>query len=206
VTIDVMGCQKGIAADIVAKQGGYTLALKENHPEVYGEARERFESIDEGGCSFPPYTEVTKDQGRIERQEAWLCTDVSWFGGLTAWTGLMTMGGIRSVWMVKGVGTTEMHYYLTTLTEVEEFARSVRSHWRIENKLHWVLDVAFREDYARNRKEHSAANLTILRKITLNLLRLEPTEKYGKRKLSLNRKRLYASYEPDFLLKILFNL
>jgi hypothetical protein len=69
-----------------------------------------------------------------------------------------------------------------------------------------MLDVAFREDYARNRKDHSAANLAILRKITLNLIRLEPTEKYRTRKFSLNRKRLYASYEPDFLLKILLNL
>ena len=76
----------------------------------------------------------------------------------------------------------------------------------MENKLHWCLDVAFREDYARNRKDHSAANLAILRKITLNLIRLEPTEKYGKQKFSLGRKRLYASYNPEFLLKILLNL
>ncbi|MDR0628575.1 MAG: ISAs1 family transposase, partial [Treponema sp.] len=76
-----------------------------------------------------------------------------------------------------------------------EFACSVRSHGGIENKRHWVLDVVFREDGARNRKDHSAANRAILRKIPLNLLRLEPTEKYGKRKLSRNRKRLYASYK-----------
>jgi predicted transposase YbfD/YdcC len=170
----------------VAKQGGYnTLALKEHHPEVYEEARELFEGIDEPGCSFPQYTEVTKDHGRIEKREAWLCTDVSWFAGLTAWAGLMAMGCIRSTRTVQGVVTREIRYYLTTLTDVGEFARSVRSHWGIENKLHWVLDVAFREDYARNRKDHSAANLAILRKITLNLLRLEPTEKYGKQKLSL---------------------
>jgi predicted transposase YbfD/YdcC len=107
---------------------------------------------------------------------------------------------------VKGVVATELRYYLTTLTDAGEFARSVRSHWGIENKVHRVPDVAFREDYARNRKDHSAANLAIVRKITRNLLRLEPAEQYGKRKLSLNRKRLYASYEPDFLLKILCNL
>jgi predicted transposase YbfD/YdcC len=118
----------------------------------------------------------------------------------------MARGCIRSTRTVKGGITQEISYYLTTLTDVGEFTRSVRSHWGIENKLHWVLDVAFREDDERNRKDHSAANLAILRKITLNLLRLEPTEKYGKRKLSLNRKRLYASYEPEFLLKILFNL
>jgi predicted transposase YbfD/YdcC len=118
----------------------------------------------------------------------------------------MAMGCIRSTRTVKGKVTTEIRYYLTTLTEVAAFARSVRTHWGIENRLHWVLDVVFREDDARNRKEHSAANMALLRKITLNLIRLEPTEKYRSRKFSLNRKRLYASYEPDFLLKILFNL
>jgi hypothetical protein len=76
----------------------------------------------------------------------------------------------------------------------------------IKNKLYWTLDVAFREDYARNRKDHSAANLAVLRKITLNLIRLEPAEKYRTQKLSLNRKRLHASYNPVFLLNILLNL
>jgi predicted transposase YbfD/YdcC len=206
ITIDAMGCQKAIAQDIVAKQGGYTLALKENHPEVYAEAQELFECTGEPSCSFPRYTEVTKDHGRIEKREAWLCTDLSWFAGLAAWAGLMAMGCIRPARTVKGIITTEIRYYLTSLTEVAAFARSVRTHWGIENRLHWVLDVVFREDYARNRKDHSAANLAILRKITLNLIRLEPTGKYRTQKLSLNRKRLYASYEPDFLLKILLNL
>jgi predicted transposase YbfD/YdcC len=118
----------------------------------------------------------------------------------------MAMGCIRSTRTEYGVVTTELRSYLTMLTDVGEFTRSVRGHWGIEIMPHWVLDVAFREDDARNRKDHSAANLAIVRKITLNLPRLEPTEKYGKRKLSLNRKRLYASYKPDFPLKILFNL
>jgi predicted transposase YbfD/YdcC len=78
----------------------------------------------------------------------------------------------------------------------------VRTPWGIENKPHWVLDAVFREDYARNRKDRSAADPAVVRKITLNLIRLEPTEKYGSRKFSLNRKRLYASYEPDFLLNL----
>jgi predicted transposase YbfD/YdcC len=206
VTIDAMGCQKTIAPNIVAKHGGYTLALKENHPEVYAEVRELFEGIDEPSCAFSQYTEVTKGHGRIEKREAWLCTDLSWFADLAAWAGLMAMGCIRSTRTVKGATTTELRYYLTTLTEAVAFAHSVRTHWGIENRLHWVLDVVFREDYAHNRKDHSAANLALLRKITLNLIRLEPTEKYRTRKFSLNRKRLYASYEPDFLLKILFNL
>jgi len=203
VTIDAMGCQKQIAADIIQKKGDYVLALKENHPEVYSEVEELFPEEELGK---PEYTEVTKDHGRIEKREAWLNTDISWFEGKEDWPGLKGFGCIRSTRTVKEVTTVEYRYFLTSLTDTAQFAHSVRSHWGIENKLHWVLDVVFREDYARNRKDHSAANLAVLRKITLNLLRLEPTEKYQKQKLSLNRKRLYASYNPDFLLSILFNL
>jgi predicted transposase YbfD/YdcC len=118
----------------------------------------------------------------------------------------MAMGCIRSTRAVQGKVAPEIRYYLRALTEVAAFASSVRSHWGIENRLHWVLDVVFWKDYARNRKDHSVANLTLLQKIALNLIRLEPTEKYRTRKFSFNRKRLYASYEPDFLLKILLSL
>jgi len=203
VTIDAMGCQKKIAADIIQKKGDYVLSLKENHPETYREVEESFPKEELGE---PEYSDTTKDHGRIEKREAWLNTDTSWFEGREDWPGLKGFGCIRSTRIVKGVTTVEYRYFLTSLTDVVQFAESVRSHWGIENKLHWVLDVVFREDYARNRKDHSAANLAVLRKITLNLLRLEPTEKYLKQKLSLNRKRLYASYNPDFLLNILFNL
>jgi predicted transposase YbfD/YdcC len=203
VTIDAMGCQKQIAADITRGKGDYVLALKENHPEVYSEVAALFPENDLGEAE---YTEISKDHGRIEKREAWLYTDLSWFSCREDWAGLKAFGCIRSSRTVKETATTECRYFLTSLTDTTQFARSVRSHWGIENKLHWTLDVAFREDYARNRKDHSAANLAVLRKITLNLIRLEPTEKYEKQKFSLGRKRMYASYNPDFLLKILLFL
>jgi predicted transposase YbfD/YdcC len=203
ITIDAMGCQKKIASDIIQKKGGYVFSLKENHPEVYSEAEELF---DETGLGEAEYTEITKDHGRIEKREAWLYKDLSWFQGKEEWAGLKGFGCIRSSRTIKETTTVEYRYFLTSLTDVTQFAYSVRSHWGIENRLHWTLDVVFREDYARNRKDHSAANLAVLRKITLNLIRLEPTEKYQKQKFSLNRKRLYASYNPDFLLNILCNL
>ena len=203
ITIDAMGCQKQIAQDITNGKGDYVLALKENHPEVYAEVTSLFPENELGKTE---YTETTKDHGRIEKREAWLYKDTSWFAGLKDWAGLKAFGCIRSSRTIKEVTTTVYRYFLTSLTDTAQFARSVREHWGIENKLHWTLDVAFREDYARNRKDHSAANLAVMRKICLNLIRLEPTEKYEKQKLSLNRKRLYASYNPDFLLKILLNL
>lgn len=203
VTIDAMGCQKKIAADITQGKGDYVLSLKENHPETYAEVKGLFP---EQELCEAEYSEVTKDHGRIEKREAWLYKDVSWFAGLKDWAGLKAFGCVRSSRTVKDKTSSEYRYFLTSLTDTAQFAHSVRSHWGIENKLHWTLDVAFREDYARNRKDHTAANLALLRKITLNLIRLEPTEKYEKQKFSLGRKRLYASYNPDFLLKILLNL
>jgi predicted transposase YbfD/YdcC len=203
ITIDAMGCQKQIAADIMQGKGDYVLALKENHPETYAEGSALFDEKDLGEAE---YTETTKDHGRIEKREAWLYRDLAWFEGREDWPGLKAFGCIRSSRTIKEVTTIEYRYFLTSLTDAAQFAHSVRAHWGIENKLHWTLDVVFREDYARNRKDHSAANLAVLRKITLNLIRLESTEKLGKQKLSLGRKRLYASYNPDFLLNILFNL
>jgi predicted transposase YbfD/YdcC len=189
--------------DIIGKKGDYVLSLKENRPETHREAEELFE---ESGRGEPEYSEVTKDHGRIEKREARLSTDISWFAGKEQWEGLHGFGCIRSAWTVKGKTSTEHRYFLTSLSGTAGFARPVRTHWGIENKLHWTLDAAFREDCARNRKNHSAANLAVLRKITLNLLRLEPAEKYRPQKLSLSRKRLYASYNPEFLLTILLNL
>ena len=198
-----MGCRKKIAGDIITGKGDYVLTLKENHPEAYAEVTAVFPGEELGEAE---YTEISKDHVRIEKREAWLCKDITWFEGKKDWPGLKAFGCIRSGRTVKEVTTVVYRYFLTSLTDTTQFAHSVRAHWGIENKLHRTLDVAFREDYARNRKDHSAANLAVLRKITLNLLRLEPTEKYGKQKFSLNRKRLYASYNPEFLLKILCNL
>jgi predicted transposase YbfD/YdcC len=163
----------------------------------------RFEAVRE---AEPGYSEATKDHGRIEKREAWLCTDISWLAGREQRPGLAAFGCVRSRRTMGDRTAAENRYFLTSLTNTASFARSVRAHWGIENKLRWTLDVAFREDYARNRKDHSAANPAILRKITLNLIRLEPAEKFKRQKFSLGRKRLYAAYDPDFLLKILLNL
>jgi predicted transposase YbfD/YdcC len=198
--LTLWGVRNRIAGDIIEKHGDYVFTLKENHPEVYAEIRDCFNTAIPGE---PGYTEVTKDHGRIEKREAWLDTDISWFAGREQGAGLNGFGCIRSSRTVKGVTSVDTRYFLTSLTDTAQFARSVRSHWGIEIKLHWTLDVAFREDYARNRKDHSAANLAVLRKRALNLIRLEPTEQFQKQRFSLGPKRLYASYNQHFLLKIL---
>jgi predicted transposase YbfD/YdcC len=203
VTIDAMGCQKEIAKDSISTKGEYVRSFKENYLETHREVQELFE---ERSMSEAGYSEATKDHGRAEKREARLSTDIPWFAGKKQWKGLQGFGCICSSRAVKGKTTTEQRYFLTSLAGAAQFSRSVRTYWGIENKLHWTLDVAFREGYARNRKDHSAADMAVLQKITLNLIRLEPTEKYRTQKRSLNRKRLYASYNPDFLLNILLNL
>jgi predicted transposase YbfD/YdcC len=199
VTIGAMGCQKQMAGDVIQGKGDYVLAPKENHPETRGEVTALFPENERGETE---YSEVTKDHGRIEKREAWLWNDVSWFAGLKDWAGLKAFGCVRSSRTIKEITTTECRCFLASPTDATQCAHSVRAHWGTGNKLHWALDVAFREDYARNCKDHLAA----LRKITLNLIWLETNEKYGNQKFSLGRKRLYASYSPDFLINILLNL
>ncbi|MDR0472659.1 MAG: ISAs1 family transposase, partial [Treponema sp.] len=203
VTIGAVGCQKQTAKGIIQGKGDYVLPLKENRPETYAEAAALFWGNEAGEAK---YSEAAKDHGRIEKREAWLYKDISWFENREGRAGLKAFGCIRSSRTIKEVTTAECRCFLASLADTAQFARSVRAHWGVENKLHWALDAAFREDYARNRKDRSAADLAVLRKTTLNLIRLEPTEKYEKQKLSLGRKRLYASYNPDFLLKLLLNL
>jgi predicted transposase YbfD/YdcC len=115
------------------KKGDYVLSLKENHPETHREAAELF---GESGLGEPEYSEVTKDHGRIEKREAWLSTDISWFAGKEQWEGLNGSGCICSSRTVQGKTTTGQRYFLTSLTGTTQFARSVRTHWGIENKLH----------------------------------------------------------------------
>ena len=203
ITIDAMGCQKEIAAQIVEGKGEYVLALKGNHPQVYAEAVSLFEHHTLPPDAFSVTTDLSKDHGRIEKREAYLCTDLSWFADREKWSDLGGIGCIKSQRTVGQNTSTETRYYLTSLTDVDTFARSVRTHWGIENKLHWTLDVAYREDFAHVRKDHAPANMAVIRKIALNLLRLEPTEKLHNKKLSIARKQLYASRNQDFLLNIL---
>ena len=203
VTIDAMGCQKEIARTIVEKKSDYVLAVKGNHPTLSTEVKDYFETMPE---TTAHYTELTKDHGRIERRDAYLCTDISWFADKPKWEGLTAFGCIRSSRTIGNETAHETRYYMTTLTNVDQFAHAVRSHWGIENGLHWTLDVSFKEDYARNRKDHAPANMAILRKITLNLIKMEPTERFYNKKLSVHRKQLYAAYHPEYRVKILLNL
>jgi predicted transposase YbfD/YdcC len=142
---------------------------------------------------------VEKDHGRFEIRRYYQSDCLDWFADLGKWEGLKSVGMVESIREVAGKTTVERRYFLSSLPlGVETFARAVRGHWGVENKLHWVLDVCFREDQSRARTAHAAENLATLRRLALNLLKREQTKKRG-----IRGKQLNASWDHPYLLRLL---
>jgi predicted transposase YbfD/YdcC len=205
ITLDAMGCQKDIAADIIDRRADYVLALKGNHATVHEEVKSFFEQ------AVPPcatqcaqtaqkdkmdfHQTIEKGHGRIETRRYWQSTDIDWFEDKKLWKELRSFGMVESIRNVKGQRTIERRYYLASLSkDAKRFARAVRSHWGVENNLHWSLDVTFREDDSRARTRNAAQNLATLRRIALNLIKKDCSKKR-----SLRSKRFIASIDPKFL-------
>ena len=212
VTIDAMGCQTEIAGRIERNGGDYVLAVKENQPAMR-EALERNlgEMILEhfAGVRHGFVETVDGDHGRIETRRVWVTDQLEgWLGAeqRDRWPGLKSVAVVEATREVPGGPTAaaaasiERRYFISSRagTDASRMAEIVRGHWTVENKLHWVLDVSFAEDQARQRKDHSAANFSRLRRIALNLLQREKTKKRG-----IKGKRLNAAWDHDYLLKLL---
>lgn len=207
VTIDAIGCQTGIAGRIVRGGGDYVLAVKENQPALHDALRRNLdEMILEGfeGVRHGFAQAVDGDHGRIETRRAWVTDQLDdWLDAAQRerWPGLTSVAVIEATREAPLKPTsTERRYFISSLagTDAPRMAGIVRGHWSVENKLHWVLDVSFAEDQARQRKDHSAENYSRLRRIALNLLRRETTRKRG-----VKGKRLNAAWDHDYLLKLL---
>ena len=209
VTLDAMGCQKEIAANIVGQHANYVLALKGNHANVHEEVRSFFEdavppcatecaqSADKDKMDF--HQTIEKGHGRVETRRYWQSTDIGWFEDKGLWKGLKSIGMVESIRKVKGKSTIERRYYLNSLhLDARQFGRAVRGHWGVENTLHWSLDVTFREDDSRARTKYAAQNLATLRRIALNLLKKDRS-----RKASIRSKRYIAAIDLKFLVHIL---
>ncbi|MBU1106422.1 MAG: ISAs1 family transposase [Candidatus Riflebacteria bacterium] len=201
VTMDAMGCQKEHATKIISKGGDYILALKGNQGHFHEEVKSFCE--DAIGSNFDGVEQQTcksteKDHGRIDVRSYHLITDLTWSKRAGEWCGLKAIGIVQSTRKIEDKETKETRMYCTSLNDVKTFARGVRKHWNVENQLHWVLDVAFREDKCRIRKDNAPENFAILRHIALNQLKKENSIKNG-----IKSKRLKAGWDEQYLLQVL---
>ena len=202
VTVDALNCQKTLAAQIRAQQADYVLALKANHKTLRAEVAGFLNSVrEERTWGFAISTHQTADgeHGRLETRRYWQATAPDFLTAKAAWRDLTSVGLVEATREIGGQCTTEIRYYLSSLpVNAAEFARAVRGHWGIEHACHWVLDVVFREDQCRLRIGQAAENMSRLRRLALNLLRREKSEKRG-----IHVKRLKAALDEKYLLKIL---
>ena len=203
ITIDAMGCQKEIVTQIREQEGDYVIALKGNQGTLHDEAENFFQQAmkvkpTESGCDF--VSSIEKNRGRIEERQVWTCS-LEWLSTeqLENWVDLKTLICVRSTRTHKGKTTQEIRYYISSLaSKAQRLAEIVRAHWGVENKLHWHLDVSFGEDLCKIRTDHAAENFSLVKKMALNLLKADTSEKLG-----VPNKRKLAGWSPEYLLKIL---
>ena len=171
------------------------MTLKRNQPEMEREVREYFDAASEEDYDRAEIeNEETSEggHGRIEHRSYFLSTDLSSLSGVAKWRGLKAIGRVQSERHCAGRVSSEQRYYITSLDDAKSFQRAVRSHWGIENGLHWRLDVTFREDESRIRRGNAPHNIGVIRHMAMNLLKREKT------KISYRRKRIRAALNDTF--------
>lgn len=206
VTIDAMGCQKEIAKKIVEKDGHYCFAVKENKKNFYVDIKDYFNFVLNDNLekkNLVTYSTTDKDHGRIERREHYIVYDIDWLYGKENWQNLSMIGMTRNYREINGEVSIQEKYYISDLKlSGEEFARVVRGHWSIENNLHWILDVHFREDWSLCKQENALKNLSTIRKICYNLTKLDPFNT----KLSFNKKLTLYNHDLNNIKKLIFDV
>lgn len=196
VTADAMSCQKEITKKITEKKADYVIGLKENQETLYTDTDLYFRTFRQ---DVPSFETLDKDHGRMEKRAYYLLTERAWDYDWEKWTNLNGIGMVHTHVCEKDTVREDVRYFITSLTDVAEFADAVRKHWSIENQLHWNLDVVFREDAARARKDNSPLNMNVLRKVALALVE---KAKFGR--LSKKKMMFKAALNPQVLLDILF--
>ena len=213
VTIDAAGCQRKIVEIIIRQRGHYVIAVKENQPtllhdieKLFAEAQDpRRRTVDE--IPRPKLTstrDVDGGHGRIEERNVFVCSDLSWLTTDEDWKGLSAVGMVEAKRTneVTGKEQSEKRYYIISDPKMtaQRLLELTRRHWSVENELHWVLDVEFEEDRSRIRSRNAAENVGALRRLALSLLKAAPTPK---KRMSIERRRKYCAYSPEYLCQVL---
>lgn len=203
VTIDAMGCQTEIIEKIVEKKADACIAVKKNQPKLYAAIEQHFDDLVESNFESAKVRWMDsseKGHGREESRVYAICPVPESVKAQERWNRVRAIGMATNITIRDGKEHTEIRYYiLTRYVSGKCFADAVRRHWGIENSLHWQLDVTFREDDCRVRKGHADANLSVIRRFALSMLKNEKSEKLG-----IKNKRLLAAWDTDYLTKVLF--
>ena len=200
VTIDAMGCQRDIAQLIIKKKADYIFSLKGNQGTLREDVELFFKeqmSVNYVDTTVSCHETIEKSHGRIEMRKITSCTDISWLQKRHEWPGLTNIIMVEYDCEVAGKTRHETRFYISSICASAEFmANAIRQHWGVENGLHWVMDMVFRDDECRIRKDNSPANFTTIKHMASNILR------GSKRKGSMRSKRHEAAWDEDFLLNL----
>ena len=205
ITIDAIGCQKQIAKQIIDQKGHYCLAVKTNQAILYEEIKEYFSYAEkEEAKKLSTYETLEKNHGRIEKRKYWISSDIGYLTGKEKWKNLKTIGKVESIREMDEKRSFETRYYiLDQEMTAEEMSRIVRGHWGIENNLHWVLDVHFREDACKIKAEKAMQNLSLIRKICYNLIKLD--KRFDKKKkMTYKKMSMLYTYHLEYVQELIF--
>lgn len=198
VTIDAMGCQQQIAEKIIDQKANYVLAVKENQAHLLDDIKEAFEKTPDAES----HASLEKSHGRIEKRTCKVIADMDWICKKANWKNLQSIISVESERTILATGEqqSEIRYYIASLPgSPESFLSITRQHWGIENKLHWSLDVTFKEDFSTKQAGNAAENFSTITKVALNLLKNNKSKK-----MSVKKKRLLCSWDNDFLAQTVF--
>ena len=193
VTMDAAGCQSDLAKQITTGGGDYVLAVKGNQGGLLEDCERWLGQATQAG-TVDAFETSERGHGRQERRRYWSAAVPEGTVRALLWPGLTSVGVVEATRTVAGASTVERRYFATSLApDAEKLARAVRGHWGVENGLHWVLDMAFREDESRARVEHAAANLSVVRRLATTLIRAAPSGKGG-----VQTRRMRAAWDSRY--------